>query len=231
MVPKIAVIGEYQSNNTTHIALNKSVEHAVKKLGSEISIEWIDTETLQHEGEKLLKDYAGIWSAPGSPFKSLEGALKGIEYARTNNIPHIGTCAGFQHAVIEFARNILKIEEAQHEEYDPDSSSLFISKLDCSLAGKRMTILIREDTFASKAYGVAETEENYYCNFGINPEFKNQLIHPSLRISGIDQDNEIRIIEVPDHRFFVATLFVPQTNSTPELPHPLIMRFVEECLK
>lgn len=231
MKHKIAVIGDYNSTNKTHTAVGLSVEHSAKKGNKEIEVEWINTETAEREGERMFRNFSGIWSAPGSPFRSLEGSLKAVQFARENNIPHLGTCAGFQHSIIEFARNVLQIKEAQHEEYEPYSPVLFISKLECSLAGQRMKIFINKGTLAYKAYNSSETEEDYHCNFGINPRFKGQLMHPSLTISGVDQDKEIRIIEVPKHRFFVATLFVPQTNSTEQHPHPLVTRFVEECLK
>jgi CTP synthase (UTP-ammonia lyase) len=130
--------------------------------------EWIDTESIEKEKDQVLKKYAGIWSAPGSPFKSFDGALYAITYARLNDIPHLGTCAGFQHAVIELARNILGIEVAHHEEYDSQSSSLFVNKLVCSLAGKSMDVYLKNNTLAHKLYDCNETKENYYCNFGIN---------------------------------------------------------------
>lgn len=227
----IAIIGEFQEDFRPHSALNESIEHVKKKHKIDIGIEWIDTLKAEKEGDKLFGNYSGFWSAPGSPFKSLNGALKAIEYARVKDKPHLGTCAGFQHTIIEFARNVLKIENAQHEEYDNESSILFINKLACSLAGKRMKVNLLEDSIAFNCFKSEDTTEDYYCNFGINPEFKDKLMHEDLIISGIDQDGEIRIIELKKNRFFISTLFVPQTNSTENLPHPIIERFVLECSK
>lgn len=194
--------------------------------------EWIETETVDKERDQLLNNYAGIWSTPGSPFKSLDGVLHAITFARQNNIPHIGTCAGFQHAVIELARNLLNIEDAQHEEYDTEASTLFVNKLVCSLAGKTMDVHLKPNTLTRKLYGIDKTTENYYCNFGINPDFKNSLQNPLICLAGVDQDQEIRIIELQNHKFFVITLFVPQTRSKPGVPHPLIDGFVKAvCAK
>jgi len=231
MNKRIAVIGEYYNNFKPHSSLMESIEHVKKKHKVEIEVDWGDTLRAEQEGERLFANYSGFWSAPGSPFKSLEGALNAIKYARVNNIPHLGTCAGFQHFIIEFARNVLMNKHAQHEEYDEESSSLFISKLACSLAGKRMTVNLLPDSIAFECYNSTETVEDYYCNFGINPEFQDKLLHDDLIISGTDQDGEIRIIELANNRFFVSTLFVPQTNSTEDKPHPIIERFVLECLK
>ena len=116
MKPKIAIVGEYYDTFDPHTSLNKSLEYLKSQYNFEY--EWIDTESVENRNDELLKGYNGIWSAPGSPFKSLEGALYAISYARSNNVPHLGTCAGFQHAMIDIARNILGIEDAQHEESD-----------------------------------------------------------------------------------------------------------------
>lgn len=226
---RIGVIGEYSSDKKTHLSLNQSLDWLRNDYPFEY--EWIDTTDVERNCDVILKDFSGIWSAPGTPFNSLDGAIKAIEYARINNIPHLGTCGGFQHTIIEFARNVLGIKEAQHEEYDNHAPVLFISRLICSLAGKTLSILIREGSKAFQCYQKSEAEEDYYCNFGINPDFKGQLEHSDLLISGVDQDNEIRIIEIPNHRFFVATLFVPQSKSTKENPHPIIKSFIQESLK
>jgi CTP synthase (UTP-ammonia lyase) len=226
MKPKIAIIGEFYDTFVPHTALNGSLDQL--KSTYDFEYRWIDTLTVKDNRDQALNGIAGIWSAPGSPFKSLDGALSAITYARQNNIPHIGTCAGFQHTIIELARNILGVKDAQHEEYDTHSSKLFVSRLVCSLAGKSMDVYLKSGTLAHKLYGIDKTTENYYCNFGINPSFKHNLIHPQITVSGVDQDDEIRIIEIPNLRFFLITLFVPQTRSQPGPPHPLIQGFVNE---
>ena len=226
----IAIVGDYSKGSVTHEKLNESLEHVKEKFGYDFSYEWISTAKLEQDGNEILENYSGIWSAPGSPVASLEGTLSAINFARVNNIPHLGTCAGFQHTVIEFARNILGVKEAQHEEYDANSSFLYISRLACSLAGKRMKVFIKENTKAFSCYNQKEVLENYFCNFGINPKIKNQLNHPKILVSATDENDDIRIIEMPENKFFVATVFVPQVNSTLEHPHPLIHEFVKSCL-
>ncbi|MNC25719.1 CTP synthase [compost metagenome] len=155
--------------------------------------------------------------------------MAAISYARRNKVPHLGTCAGFQHTILEYARNVLDIPEAQHEEYNPDADMLFITRLACSLAGQDLEILLEEETLAYSCYGEKQATESYYCNFGINPQFREKLTHSGLRLSGKDRDGEVRIVELAGHPFFAATLFVPQTRSTREKPHPLILRFVQAC--
>lgn len=228
---KIAIIGEFYQNFLPHTSLNKSLDYLARSMNVLIEYKWIETTDLLANPKNILSSYHGIWSAPGSPFKSLEGALNAIRYARENNIPHLGTCAGFQHSVIEIARNILGYSDAHHEEYTPESSDLFINKLVCSLAGKTMKVQIKENTHAYNCYKTPIVEENYYCNFGINPQALEKLKHPNLVFSGTDQDGEIRILELKNNDYFIATLFVPQTKSTPREPHPLIYGFISAALK
>ena len=225
MKTKIAIIGEYYDKFEPHTFLNKSLDYLKDEYDFEY--EWVETIIIEKEGDHLLNEYKGIWSAPGSPFKSLEGALSAITYDRLNDVPHLGTCAGFQHAIIEIARNMFGIEDAQHEEYDAQSSKLFVNKLTCSLAGKTMDVYLKSGTLVHRLYAIEKTVENYYCNFGINPVFKDSLNHPQILISGIDQDKEIRVIELPNNKFFVITLFVPQTRSKLNQPHPLIRGFID----
>ncbi|MDK2865793.1 MAG: hypothetical protein PWP51_916 [Clostridiales bacterium] len=231
MTIKIAIIGEYHENFLPHTSINQAMEDLSHFMNVNIDYDWIETTDLISNPSAVLKPYQGIWSAPGSPFKSLDGALNAIQYARENNVPHLGTCAGFQHAVIEIARNMLSIKDASHEEYPEESSShLFISKLVCSLAGKTMAVRIQAHSKAFDAYQTKDVNENYYCNFGINPGILNQLQHPDLIFSGVDQDGEIRILELKHLDYFVATLFVPQSRSTREKPHPLIRDFIAAAM-
>ena len=227
METKIGIVGDFKGSRS-QIMLNQSLDWL--KETYTFDYEWVDTVKVQNEGENILKCFSGIWSAPGSPFESLEGAIKAIHYARVDNIPHLGTCGGLQHAVIEFAQNVLGLKNVQHEEYNKNGTELIISKLQCSLAGQTMNLTIKEGTKAFNCYQAYSSIEDYYCNFGINPEFKPKLNHDDLIISGIDQENEIRIIEIPKNDFFIATLFVPQSRATREAPHPIIKVFIEECI-
>ena len=167
----------------------------------------------------------GVWIAPGSPYRSFEGALEAIRYARTNDVPLLGTCAGFQHAVIEFARNVVGLDGAHHAEYETDASLLVVDELACSLAGQTMDVTLVPGTKAHAFYCRTQSTERYYCRFGLNPTYTPALLEHGLVISGYDAEGEPRIVELPSHPFFVVTLFVPQTHA--EQPHPLISAFVD----
>jgi CTP synthase (UTP-ammonia lyase) len=128
--------------------------------------------------------------------------------------------------IIEYARNVLGFKDAQHAEYDPFASELFISQLACSLAGRELSLRFVPESQVATIYGSLTATEAYYCNFGVHPDKVVLFKNGPLVISGADDEGEIRVVELPDHPFFVGTLFVPQTRSTPEQPHPLVTALV-----
>jgi CTP synthase (UTP-ammonia lyase) len=153
--------------------------------------------------------------------------LRIIEYGRLNNIPTFGTCGGFQHMAIAFARNVLGVKDAEHAEYDPYASKLVVTPLSCSLSGKKLTIMITDkSSLVYRVFGTDTIEERYYCNFGLNPEYQVAIDAAGFKIVGGDEDGEARILELKGHRFFIGTLFVPQANSSFENPHPLVTEFI-----
>lgn len=229
---KIAIIGEFDKSFRPHIATNEAIEHSKKSLNLEFQAEWVSTEHVETKFEEVLSKYHGFWIAPGSPYKSMKGAIDLIKHSRTNKIPTIGTCGGFQHMVIEFARNVLNIKEAEHAEYDPYASKLVVNPLSCDLKGEPLQIEIIDTN--SKVYSIYNSNkirEKYYCNFGLNPEYQDDFENNGFKIVGSDKHKEARIVELENHPFFIATLFVPQDNSTFENPHKLVTAFIEITLE
>jgi CTP synthase (UTP-ammonia lyase) len=220
----IALLGEYDSTFSPHVATEIAIRHSSAVLGTAIKGEWVST---QHINESLFSSYSGLWVAPGSPYKNLEKTLWALEHARKNNVPCFGTCGGFQHMVLEYARNVLHYHDAQHAEYDPYASTLFISSLTCSLAGREMELTFESGSRVAEIYGSTSAREEYYCNFGVDPGRVGLLASSGLRISGSDSEGEVRVIELPNHPFYLGTLFVPQTKSTERRPHPLVTAFVQ----
>ncbi|PPK77457.1 glutamine amidotransferase class I [Methylobacter tundripaludum] len=227
MIKSIALLGEYTPTFPPHVSTNAAINHAQQLLDVDITANWVSTEDID---SRLFEHYSGIWVAPGSPYKSMELTLWAIRYARENKIPCFGTCGGFQHMVIEYARNVLGVKGAQHAEYDPSASSLFISQLACSLAGREMQLSFEPGSRVAAIYGGLSAKEHYYCNFGVNPDCIDELKQGPLKVSGSDAEGEIRVIEHPDHPFFIGTLFVPQMRSIPERPHPLVTAFLRAVL-
>ena len=145
-------------------------------------------------------------------------------------MPCLGTCGGFQHIILEYARNVLNYTDATHAEYDPYASRLFISQLTCSLAGREMQLRFTAASRVAAWYGNTTAIEQYYCNFGVNPEYVSLLSSGDLKVVGCDAEGEVRAVELPDHRFFVGTLYVPQMRSRPDAPHPLVTAFSRAVL-
>jgi CTP synthase (UTP-ammonia lyase) len=214
MIKEIGIIGEYHDSITLS-SIASAIDHSNRALGVNTSFRWINTDALENETyAEVLKNLSGIWSPPGSPFKSLTGVLNAIKYARENKIPHLATCAGYQHTIIEYARNVLGYKNAQHAEYTNNSANLFIHRFVCSLAGTTDRVIILGNTEASKIYNTNEISGSYFCNFGLNEEYKSTIIQGDMVVSGTDVNDAIRLIELKNHPFFMASVFVPQVNST-----------------
>src|SRR5881296_3229482 len=167
---RIALIGEYNPEVRAHVAIPKALKLAAEALACAVEPVWVATPLLDRNAEKQLSAFDAIWCVPNSPYASMEGALRAIRYARESGRPFLGTCGGFQHALIEYARNVLGLAGADHAESNPDASLLFVTPLVCALRGERGTILLKEGSRARAIYGMGEIVEEYNCSFGLNPE-------------------------------------------------------------
>jgi CTP synthase (UTP-ammonia lyase) len=226
----IALVGDYNAESPLHRATTLAIEHSARRLSVDVQAVWLSTGRLRQESDRV-GSAGGIWIAPGSPYKDMSAVLDTIRFARESGVPLLGTCGGFQHVIIEFARNVLGIVDAQHAEYDPYASRLFITRLACSLVGRSLPIQLVAGSRTANAYQSTSVTESYYCNFGLNPQYVPDLAGSGLRMVGSDDVGEVRVVELENHPFFVGTLFVPQTSSAPEQPHPLITAFVSAaCL-
>jgi len=226
-IKRIGIIAEYSPDFEPHVATSMAIEHARAALGCQVAYAWVSTSLI---ADDFFEHFDALWVAPGSPYKSMEKTINAIRYAREHGVPTIGTCGGFQHIMIEYARNLLGIKDADHAEYDPYASDLFISELACSLAGKEMDLRLVEGSKIARIYGSTHVKERYYCNFGVNPDRLAEIKSGPIQITGSDDEGEVRVVEYPAHPFFIATLFVPQTRSTPENPHPLVTAFIRASL-
>ncbi len=227
----VGIIGDYDPKYKLHNATNDSLSHASKELSIPIIVKWISTDSLIDSAKEKLREFDALWCAPGSPYKSFEGALNGIQFARTQDLPFLGTCGGFQHVIIEYARNVLGVKDADHEENNTDASILFVRRLTCSPFGQTMKVMLEASSMSYTIYGKPGINETYQCNFGLNPEFKEAIECGGMRVAGLDEQGEVRIIELPSKRFYVATLFVPQLSSSFEHPHPLVVSYLKAAWK
>jgi CTP synthase (UTP-ammonia lyase) len=228
----IAIIGDFKPENSSHRATNEALCHCAAARGLPIESRWVATTSIASTtAREDLAAFSGFWIAPASPYASMEGALSAIRFAREEGIPLLGTCGGFQHIILEYARNVLGFTDAEHEESAPGAARLFISRLACSLAGRSLTIRLEPASLVARLYGRPTTHEQYYCNFGVNPAYVDALRSGALRIVGSDDEGTVRAVELSGHPFYVGTLFLPQHSSTPASPHPVISGFIEACCR
>jgi CTP synthase (UTP-ammonia lyase) len=198
---------------------------ASEQVGQPVAFDWLRTDALAG-GEVRAEEYDGLWCVPASPYASMEGALGSIRYARESGTPFLGTCGGFQHALIEYARDVLGIEEADHAESSPDASVLFVTPLTCALRGVKGIVKLTPGSKVARIYGAEEALEEYNCGFGLNPEYREMIEKSSLHITGVDAEGEARVIELADHPFFVATLYQPERAARDGIAHMLVNAFV-----
>jgi CTP synthase (UTP-ammonia lyase) len=235
---RIGILGDFNLDFRSHHATNDSLQHAAAKLGTAVESQWIATPSLLEAGiGKVLETFDGIWAAPGSPYKSWEGMLNGIQFARERNWPFLGTCGGFQYALIECARNVLNIKDADTAENNSGSKNIVIYPVACAvpdqasgkpkLSGVVPEIRLRPGSYLQTFYGKDIVEEEFFCNFEVNPEYEWAAMEAGFPVVARGPQGEIRAIESPAHHFYIATLFQPQLASKPGKPHPLILGFLQ----
>jgi CTP synthase (UTP-ammonia lyase) len=218
---RIALIGDHNPNVAAHQAIPKAVALAAKS--SDIKAEWLDTEAALNAN---LDGYAGFWCVPASPYRSMDGALRVIRYARENQRPFLGTCGGCQHAVLEFARNVLNISAAGHKESDPDTSEPVIMNLACALIEADEELQTVPRTRLHEIYGADRITETYHCSYGLNESYLPRMEQAGLRVGVRGPDGESRAVELTGHPFFFGTLYQPERLALHGKRHPLISAFV-----
>ncbi|MGU3412260.1 CTP synthase [Enterobacteriaceae bacterium C34A] len=220
---RIALVGDFNPEVIAHQAIPLAIDDAAAVQELTADYDWLATTDIQSAED--LVGYDAIWLVPASPYKNAQGAFITIRYARENSIPFLGTCGGFQHAIIEYARNVLGWHDAAHAETDSEGR-MVIAPLSCSLVEKSDAIELRSNTLIARAYGRETIEEGYHCNYGISPEFASELEEGALRVTGWDEEGEIRAVELITHPFFVGTLFQHERNALAGRPAPLVHAFL-----
>ena len=225
---RIGLIGDHNSAVTAHQAIPRALDLSADSLRIPIHYEWVPTPEI-HDPSRV-SGFDGLWCVPASPYRSMEGALRAIRFAREQGRPFLGTCGGFQHAILEYARNVLGWTDAEHAETTPDAARPVITPLSCALVEKTDTICFREGSIVATAYGCLEAIEGYHCSYGINPALLSAIVSGPLRVSGEDRAGDVRAVELAGHPFFVATLFQPERAALNGNIPPLVAAFVRATL-
>jgi CTP synthase (UTP-ammonia lyase) len=225
MPPAIALIGDYNRHVTARTAIPKACQLAL----SPINYSWIATAAVE-ENPTQLKEFSGIWLVPGSPYTSMQGALVAVQFARENRLPFLGTCGGFQHALIEYARNVCGDKNANHAETAADSADLIITPLVCSLIEKNGEITFTPGSLLHTILNGETAAEAYHCQYGLNQAWQKRLEDAGLHFTGFDENDSVRAFEFPDHPFFVGTLFQTERAALQGKQHPIVAAFFVKVL-
>ncbi|WP_442798395.1 CTP synthase C-terminal region-related (seleno)protein [Pantoea vagans] len=223
---RLSLAGDYRADAVAHQAIPLAIERAARWLNITVEAEWIASEKL---AESDLRRSDAVWVVPGSPYHDDEAVFDTIRWARESGKPFLGSCGGFQYAVIEYARNVLGWHDASHAETDT-RGRMVIAPLSCSLVEQRGTVRFEPGSRIATAYGTLESDEGYHCNFGVNPEFSAALGDNTLRITAWDEAGDVRGVELPDHPFFVATLFQSERAALQEKESPLVVAWMQAAL-
>jgi len=226
---RIALIGDYAPQITAHQAIPVALGMAAEHLKLNVQFHWLATDQIYADTPQ--PDFDGFWCVPGSPYRDMDGALRAIRFAREQQRPFLGTCGGFQHAVLEYARHALGWEDAEHGETHPDAARALLTPLTCSLVEAVDSIHLVEGSLIANAYETAEIREGYRCRFGVNPAFERELLTQQLHAVGHDSQGDLRAVELTGHPFFVATLFQPERAALKGVLPPLVRAFIKACVR
>jgi CTP synthase len=239
---RIALVGKYVELPDSYLSIKEALTHAAVHHGRNLTIDWVNSETLLDEGvEARLKLASGILVAPGFGHRGIEGKIAAARYARENNIPYLGLCLGMQMMTVEFARHVFGDQTANSTEMDALTAypviDIMPDQRDLEEKGGTMRLgawpcRVEPNTLAAYAYGQPLIYERHRHRFEFNNEYRDRLTKAGLRISGTSPDGKlVEIIELRDHPFMVGCQFHPEFKSRPTRPHPLFAAFVGAAVK
>ena len=235
----IGIVGKYVEYEDSYKSLKEALVHGALAHNLKLQLNWIEAEGLEtgdNSYEAQLEGYDGILVPGGFGKRGIEGMLIAIRYAREKKVPYFGICLGMQTACIEFARNVVGLEEANSSEFDPATAHRVIYKLrelrGVEELGGTMrlgawTCKIEPDTLAHRIYGKDEISERHRHRYEFNREYEEPMTAAGLRISGSTPDGTyVEMVELPDHPHFIGCQFHPEFKSKPLEPHPLFRTFI-----
>lgn len=236
---KIGMVGKYVELHDSYISVNEALKHGGIETRSTVEIKWIDSESLEAEDadiDEILGDMDGILVPGGFGSRGIEGKIKACEYARTHNVPYLGICLGMQIAIIEFARHVLSMKDANSSEINPETPYPVIDILpeqkDVTDMGGTMRLgqypcSLNPQSKSYELYGASMIYERHRHRYEVNNDYRTELLNGGMIFAGTSPDNHIvEMIEIPEHPWFVACQFHPEFKSRPNRPHPLFRGFV-----
>jgi len=238
---EIGVVGKYIELQDAYKSVYESIIHAGIANDTNVRIVRIDAEDIENDPAKHLATLDGILIPGGFGDRGTEGKIAAAKFAREHDIPYFGLCLGMQIAVIDFARNVAGLEDANSTEFDPKTPHPVIDIMedqkDLTTKGGNMRLgacpcELAEDSFSFHAYGRKDIQERHRHRYEFNNTYREQLVKAGLRIGGINPERDlVEIVEIPEHAWFVAVQFHPEFQSKPNAAHPLFANFIAAALK
>ena len=237
----MAIVGKYVQLSDAYLSVVEALRHGAIAVGGELQIRWINSEELEvGEVESYLEGVNGILVPGGFGIRGVDGKIAAVQYAREHNIPFLGLCLGMQCSVVEWARNVARLENANSAEFAPNSQHPVINLLpehqDVVDLGGTMRLglypcSIEPNSLAFKLYQKPLVYERHRHRYEFNNGYRNLFLESGYVISGTSPDGRlVEIIELPNHPFFIATQFHPEFQSRPSAPHPLFKGFIEAIM-
>jgi CTP synthase (UTP-ammonia lyase) len=221
--PRIALVGDHDASVVAHRAIPRVLALATPQPGWD----WLHTTALTGDVAARLEPFDGVWVVPASPYANTAGAIAAIRWARQAGRAFLGTCGGFQHALLEYAEAAWGVVSPAHAELDPGAAHPVIAPLACSLVEAIGTIVFEPGSRLAAWHGARKATEGYHCNYGLSAAYAARLATGPLRVAARDRDGDVRAVELDGHPFFVATLYQPERAGLADRRHPLIDAFVE----
>ncbi|GIV60106.1 CTP synthase [Rhodocaloribacter litoris] len=238
---RIALVGKYVAHQDAYKSISESFTLAGAEHEVQVEVKYVLSDDLTEENvAEVLGDVAGVLVAPGFGERGIEGKIRAIRYARENDLPFFGICLGMQCAVIEFARNVCRWENAHSTEFDPETPYPVIDLMEEQkrIADKGGTMrlgaydcYVIDGSRARAIYGVADVKERHRHRYELNNVLRYKLLEHGMHFTGINPTRDlVEIIELPEKRWFIGVQFHPEYKSVVGRPHPLFLSFVEACV-
>jgi len=247
---RIAMVGKYIDLKDSYMSLNEALRHAGIRTRTRVSIEYIESESLQTEGTSCLQDVDAILVPGGFGERGIEGKIAAVKFARDKKVPYLGICLGLQVAIIEYARHVCGLAGAHSTELDPRTPHPVIalitewqnqdgtvqarsekSDLGGTMRLGAQTCLVKDGTLAKAIYGKNEISERHRHRYEFNNRYTKQIAGAGLVFSGFSRDGLVELIELPTHPWFFGCQYHPEFTSTPRDGHPLFSSFIRAALE
>ncbi len=239
---RIAMVGKYMDLRDSYLSVTEAIKHAGGANDAEVIVDYVDSEHIEkHGAAALLAGVSGILVPGGFGHRGIEGKIEAIRYARENGIPYLGLCLGLQTAVIEFARNVCRLDGANSKEFDEETphpvviylkEQEYLTELGATMRLGAFPCALKPGSLAERLYGSSEISERHRHRYEVSNAYRARLEECGLSFSGTSPEGDlVEMIELPDHPFFIASQFHPEFKSRPNRPHPLFRGFIAAALE